>query len=236
VEDRCALLRLLCSLCAESTRLHNKLMGEEDEVGGAAGSATPPARPLRGCSACCCWVAIATFLLARRYCRRWPGHPLPHATDSRPLSLCHPALQLRDKKKEIASLKQEVKRRQAELTQQQQQQQQQQLQQQPPPPAEGQAGQAAAVPLLPQQRSRRGDRDLAAEIERLVEKISGLEHDIIQVHTQPQCILGAAHSAALINSLANSPSSFDRPVLYAQPCPASRLPAGWPRAVGAGGA
>ena len=34
VEDRCALLRLLCSLCAESTRLHNKLMGEEDEVGG----------------------------------------------------------------------------------------------------------------------------------------------------------------------------------------------------------
>jgi hypothetical protein len=82
-----------------------------------------------------------------------------------------------------------VKRRQAELTQQQQQQvqqQQQQVQQQQQPlqpPAEAQPGQAAAAPLPPQQRSRRGDRDLAAEIERLVEKISGLEHDIIQVRT-----------------------------------------------------
>ena len=72
-----------------------------------------------------------------------------------------------------------MKRRQAELTQQQQQQQQQ-------PPAEGQAGQAAAAPLPAQQRSRRGDRDFAAEIERLVEKISGLEHDIIQVRS---CLL-----------------------------------------------
>ena len=108
--------------------------------------------------------------------------PLPRASDSRPLSPCHPGLQLRDKKKEIASLKQEVKRRQAELTQQQQQQVQQQ-QQHLQPPAEAQPGQAAAAPLPPQQRSRRGDRDLAAEIERLVEKISGLEHDIIQVRT-----------------------------------------------------
>ena len=33
VEDRCRLLRLLCSLCAESTQLHNALHGEEDEVG-----------------------------------------------------------------------------------------------------------------------------------------------------------------------------------------------------------
>ena len=62
VEDRCALLRLLCSLCAESTRLHNKLMGEEDEVGGwllwtgldlagVAGSATPPEHCADGCPA-----------------------------------------------------------------------------------------------------------------------------------------------------------------------------------------
>lgn len=37
VDDRCALLRLLISLCAESAQLHDTLHGEEDEVGGALG-------------------------------------------------------------------------------------------------------------------------------------------------------------------------------------------------------
>jgi hypothetical protein len=37
--DRCALLRALLSLCAESARLHDTLHGEEDEVSvGSAAS------------------------------------------------------------------------------------------------------------------------------------------------------------------------------------------------------
>ncbi|EFN52450.1 hypothetical protein CHLNCDRAFT_54503 [Chlorella variabilis] len=122
VEDRCALLRLLLSLCAESARLHDTLHGEEDEV--------------------------------------------------------------KDKKKEIAQLKTEVKRLQSEMAAAQQQQQQ-------PAAGGGEGGGgdagappgAAALPPLPPQASRhsaRRGRDPAAEIEGMVERISKLEHDIAQ--------------------------------------------------------
>lgn len=47
--DRCSLLRLLCSLSAESTQLHNALGGEEDAVSGRAGAGGLDTAGQRGC-------------------------------------------------------------------------------------------------------------------------------------------------------------------------------------------
>ncbi|KAL4854865.1 Methyl-CpG-binding domain protein 2 [Chlorella vulgaris] len=108
VEQRCALLRLLSTLCAESAQVHDSLHGEEDEA--------------------------------------------------------------KEKRREIAQLKQDVKRLQADMQQQQQQQQ---------PGAEG--GQGEGHQAQAQRATRRGGRDPAADIESKVEEISKLEHDISQV-------------------------------------------------------
>ncbi|PRW20556.1 methyl- -binding domain-containing 9 [Chlorella sorokiniana] len=138
VEDRCALLRLLITLCAESAQLHDTLHGEEDE--------------------------------------------------------------LREKKKEIASLRQEVKRVQQEMAAQQQAAQQpaqgaaQQQGGAATSPAEGAQGDAqppaagpqqgagpGLPPLPPQRASARRARDLPAEVEAMVTRISKLEQDMNQV-------------------------------------------------------
>lgn len=116
-----------------------------------------------------------------------------------------PPQQLREKKKEITSLRQEVKRVQQEMSAQQnaaQQAQQpgQQAQQQgggaaspaegaqgdaQPPAAGPQQGAAAGTPglppLPPQRASARRARDLPAELEAMVTRISKLEQDMNQV-------------------------------------------------------
>jgi hypothetical protein len=105
------------------------------------------------------------------------------------LCCCAPLVQVKDKRKEIAQLRAEVKRMQAEMAAQQQQQQQQAG----GDAAAGAAGSgeaaapapAAGSPLPPPRASARRGRDPAAEIEGLVEKISKLEHDIAQVGFVP---------------------------------------------------
>ncbi len=109
-------------------------------------------------------------------------------------------MQLREKKKEIASLRQEVKRVQQEMSAAQQPAQQaQQAQQQggaapaegvqgdaQPPAAGPQQGAGASTgpglpPLPPQRASARRARDLPAELEAMVTRISKLEQDMNQV-------------------------------------------------------
>lgn len=129
VEDRCALLRLLCSLCAESVAVHDALHGDEEDV--------------------------------------------------------------REKRKEIQSMHQEVKKLQAEMAAQQVAAQQA-AQAAAGVPGEGGAAAAGGepgapasattvLPPLPPQRSTRRARDLGADVERMVERISYLEDVISQV-------------------------------------------------------
>lgn len=130
--------------------------------------------------------------ISRPRCSPVPS-PLPPPATPPPVT---PLPQLREKKKEIASLKQEVKRVQQEMNAQkeQAQQAQQQGQQQPAegaqgdaqPPAAGpqQAAQGAAQglpPLPPQRASTRRARDFPAEMEAMVTRISKLEQDMNQV-------------------------------------------------------
>lgn len=208
MEDRCALLRLLISLCAESAQLHDTLHGEEDEVG--AGRRLAGFQPAAGCCGC---LRHALCHLTHRYqtasgCCRHPAPstacPAAHPLLPPPLA---PNLQLREKKKEITSLRQEVKRVQQEMSAQQNAAQQaqhpgQQAQQQgggaaspaegaqgdaQPPAAGPQQGAAAGTPglppLPPQRASARRARDLPAELEAMVTRISKLEQDMNQVGT-----------------------------------------------------
>lgn len=128
---------------------------------------------------------------ARIFCRASTARPppcqpsaLPRHTFLHLLWVLHwHALQVKDKRKEIAQLRGEVKRIQAELAAAQQQQQGAVV----PSDGAGAPANAAAAPggspaaPAPQRQSRRGGRDPAAEIESMVQRISKLEHDISQV-------------------------------------------------------
>lgn len=69
-EERCALLRTLCSLCAESAALHDTLHGEEDEVRTGAGPAPrcppPCAEHQAAATQMSCWGPAPAFHLRHR--------------------------------------------------------------------------------------------------------------------------------------------------------------------------